>query len=315
MKESLKKFLPGVVVPVVTPLNLDEAPDIPAIKRLADFLIERGVHGIFTLGTSGEVSRLSPDDCLRTIAGTVDAVQGRVPVYAGVTASTGTRQTLKNLKRAEEAGVDFIVATLPYYFPVEDIEEQMEFFLSVADTATRGVLLYNIPWTVVACIQIETVKRLLDHPNIIGIKDSSGDRGYLKQMIALRNPDSFRVLCGHEGLFDPALLSRTDGVISSTANILPATVSRLWNHLHSPEAALDLERIAQVNGLNNCAPYSSTVGLALRKRVLSHFQLIQPVISQPHTRFSDADLSQIRKLAEEAARWEHVEIPEPAAAC
>ncbi|MGE4489030.1 MAG: dihydrodipicolinate synthase family protein [Kiritimatiellales bacterium] len=317
MKAYLKHFKSGVIVPMVTPLNPDESPDLPAIGKLVDFLVDRDVHGIFTLGTTGEVSRLSPDDCLRTIESTVEAVNGRLPVYAGISAATGTQQTLKNLKRAEAAGVDFTVATLPYYFPVEDLEEQVEFFLKVADTATRGILLYNIPWTVVAPIQVETIKRLVEHPNIIGIKDSSGDRDYLEQMIALRNPESFRILCGHEGLFsDTDLLSQTDGIISSTANILPSTVSNLWkNIIGGRDTQIDLERIGKVNSLNRCAPYSSTVGLALRKLVLSHFGLIQPVVSQPHTRFSPEDLKQIHALAEKIADWENVTPMIPAAAC
>jgi len=311
MKEHLSKFKPGVIVPMVTPLNEDESVDTAAVQPLVDFLVNGGVHGIFVLGTTGEVSRLSPDECLRTVETVVSAVNHRLPVYAGVSAPTGTQQTLKNLKRAEQAGADFAVATLPYYFPVEDIEEQVEFFLKVADAASCGVLLYNIPWTVVAQIKVETVERLINHPNIIGIKDSSGDRTYLENMIAMRDPDSFRVLCGHEGLFDPGLLCRTDGVISSTANILPASISKMWASITSADVCQYLERITKVNGLNRCAPYSSTVGLALRKLILSHFDLIQPVVTQPHTRFTPADYEQIAALAKEVAVWENVTQVKP----
>ncbi len=306
MKVYLSKFKKGVIVPMVTPLNEDESVDTAAIKRLVEFLISGGVHGIFALGTTGEVSRLSPDECLHTIESVVTAVDHRLPVYAGVSAPTGTQQTLKNLKRAEEAGADFAVVTLPYYFPVEDTEEQVEFFLKVADAASCGVLLYNIPWTVVAQIKVETVERLISHPNIIGIKDSSGDRCYLEKMLSMRNPGSFRVLCGHEGLFDPVLLCKTDGVISSTANILPASISKMWESVTSADVCQYLERITKVNGLNSCAPYSSTVGLALRKLVLSHFKLIKPVVTQPHTRFTANDLEQIAVLAKEIAAWEGV---------
>lgn len=316
MKRHLIKFKPGVIVPMVTPLNPDESPDLASIPAFVDFLVSRDVQGIFAMGTTGEVSRLSDTNRQKTIERTVAAVNGRVPVYAGITASTGTRQTLENLKAAEQAGVDFTVTTLPYYFPVEDVEEQVEFFLQVADTATRGVLLYNIPWTVVASIELKTVNRLVSHPNIIGIKDSSGDRSYLDQMIALRDPDSFRVLCGHEGLFeDRDLLSQTDGVISSTANIMPSTVSKLWQTEDAETFQRYMDRITEVNGKNSCAPYSSTVGLALRKLVLSHFDLIQPVTTLPHTRFTEDDFKLIETLAEKVARWEVVRgAAEPALA-
>jgi len=292
---------------MVTPLNEDESVDTDAVARLVNFLIDGGVHGIFTLGTTGEISRLNSDECLRAIEAVVSAVDGRLPVYAGISAHAGTKQTLKNLKQAESAGTDYAVVTLPYYFPIEDVGEQIEFFRQIADAASCGILLYNIPWTVVASIQVETIEHLMQHPNIIGIKDSSGDRDYLNQMIALRDPDSFRVLCGHEGLFEPALLRETDGVVSSSANILPASVSKLWKQINSIDCERYLERIAKVNGLNECAPYSSTAGLVLRKRVLAHWGLIQPTTTQPHTRFSQSDLEKIEALADKAAEWEHLD--------
>ena len=297
-------------MPMVTPLNENESVDTDAVARLVDFLIGGGVDGIFTLGTTGEVSRLSSAECQRAIEAAVVAVAGRLPVYAGISAHAGTKQTLENLRQAESAGADFVVVTLPYYFPIEEVGEQIEFFLKIADAASCGILLYNIPWTVVAPIQIETIERLMQHPNIIGIKDSSGDRDYLTQMIALRDPDSFRVLCGHEGLFDPVLLRETDGIVSSSANILPSSVSKMWKQINSIDCERYLERIAKVNGLNDCTPYSSTTGLVLRKRVLSHLNLIQPIATHPHTQFKPSDLEKIEALAEEVAEWEGVATTE-----
>jgi len=310
MKYHSSKFKKGVIVPMVTPLNADESMDTGAVERLVNFLIGGGVHGIFTLGTTGEISRLDPGECLRTIKAVVSAVNGRLPVYAGISAHAGTKQTLRNLKQAERAGADFVVVTLPYYFPIEDVGEQIEFFLKIADAATCGILLYNIPWTVVASIQMETIECLAQHPNIIGIKDSSGDRDYLKQLLSLRDPESFRVLCGHEDLFEPALLRETDGIVSSSANILPSSVSRMWKQINSIDSERYLERIVKVNGLNHCAPYSSTAGLVLRKRVLSHLNLIQPIATRPHTQFTQGDLEKIEALAEEVAEWEGIATTE-----
>ncbi|QHI69107.1 hypothetical protein GT409_06485 [Tichowtungia aerotolerans] len=289
---------------MVTPLHEDESVDTEAIVRLVNFLIGGGVQGILTLGTTGEISRLNQDSWQRTIETVVSTADGRIPIYAGISSHAGTQQTIRNLKSAESAGADFITVTLPYYFPIDDIHEQTEFFLTVADAASRGVLLYNIPWTVVASIRIETIERLIQHPNIVGIKDSSGDREYFKKLLALRDPNSFRVLNGHEGLLDPALLHESDGIVSSTANILPSSTSKMWSKINSLESQAYLDRIAKVNSMNDCAPYSSTVGLALRKLVLSHFNLIKPVVTQPHTRFTKDDLESIAKLAEEAAEWE-----------
>jgi len=295
---------------MVTPLNADESVDTDAVERLVDFLTDGGVDGIFTLGTTGEISRLNPGECLRAIEAVVAAVDGRLPVYAGISAHAGTKQALQNLKQAENAGADYAVVTLPYYFPIEEVGEQIEFFLKIADAATCGILLYNIPWTVVASIKLETIGRLASHPNIIGIKDSSGDRDYLRQLIALRDPDSFRVLCGHEGLFDPELLQETDGVVSSSANIIPSSVSKMWKKINSIDCERYLERIDKVNGLNDCAPYSSTTGMVLRKRVLSHLNLIQPIATHPHTQFTQGDLEKIEALAEEVAEWEGIATTE-----
>ncbi len=309
MKSRLSKFGPGVIVPMVTPLNRDESVDLDAVAPFVDFLVGGGVDGVFALGTTGEISRLDPNECRRAIEATVVAVDGRVPVYAGISAHAGTRQTLENLKQAEESGADFVVVTLPYYFPIEDEGEQIDFFLRVADAATCGVLLYNIPWTVVASIKTGTIERLVQHPNIIGIKDSSGDVDYFNRLLSLRDPDAFRVLCGHEGLFDPALLRETDGMVSSSANILPASVSKAWKNIRSAAADRYLARIEEVNALNGCAPYSSTAGLVLRKLVLGHLNLIQPVTTHPHTRFAQGDLEKIEALARKVAAWEGVGEP------
>lgn len=308
MKEYLSKFKQGVVVPMVTPLQPDESVDTEAFAPFVDFLLQGGVNGIFALGTTGEVSRLDAVEHRQVVEATVAAVAGRTPVYAGIGAHAGTRKTLGNLKQIEAAGADFGVVTLPYYFPITDVNEQVDFFARVADAASFGILLYNIPWTVAASILPETLERLAGHPNIIGIKDSSGDRDYFERLLSLRDPDSFHVLCGHEGLFDPELLCRSDGMVSSSANILPASVSKAWKNIEGSGAKRYLDRVAEVNAMNDCAPYSSTTGLVLRKLVLSRLGLIQPVTTHPHTRFSPEDLEKIDALADTVSEWEGIPV-------
>ncbi len=291
--------LRGVVVPILTPLNSNEEVDVRGIRRLADFLIERGVDGIFALGTTGEVPRLTPQQRRTVLEATAEAVAGRVPFYAGVNSHGGTRQAIACRKEAEAIGADCTVFTLPYYFRIDDTDEQEEFFLKVADDAEKPVLLYNIPWAVTSSIDLDVAERLSSHPCIGGIKDSRGDAEYLTALSRLRRPGEFSVFCGHDDLLDLARELPLDGVVTSASNVLPASTSEYWR-----DGGSRLERIRRLNALNLAAPLSSTNGLVVRKLILEHLGIIGSTMTQPHTRFDAAAEARILAFAEEVAEWE-----------
>lgn len=291
--------LSGVVVPILTPLDSHEEVDVPGIRRLVDFLIERGVDGIFALGTTGEVARLTPQQRRAVLEATAEAVAGRVPFYAGVNSHGGTRQAIVCRKEAEAIGADCTVFTLPYYFRIDDADEQEEFFLRVAEDARKPVLLYNIPWAVTSSIDIEVAERLASHPCIGGIKDSRGNVEYLTALSRLRRPGEFRVFCGHDDLLDLARELHLDGVVTSASNVLPSSTSVYWK-----EGGSRLERIHRLNALNLAAPTSSTNGLVVRKLILEHLGIIGSTMTQPHTRFDAEAVARIIAFAEEVAEWE-----------
>lgn len=289
----------GVVVPILTPLNSQEEVDVKGIRRLVDFLIERGVDGIFALGTTGEVPRLTQQQRHSVLEATVESIAGRVPFYAGISSHGGTRQSITFRREAEALGADCTVFTLPYYFRIDDVDEQEEFFLQVADGATKPILLYNIPWAVTSTIDLEVVERLSLHPCIAGIKDSRGDKAYLTSLARMRKPGKFHVFCGHDELLELSRELNLDGVVTSASNVLPSSTVAFWR-----ESAPYFERIARLNALNAAAPESSTNGLVVRKLILERLGVIGSTMTHPHTRFDQQAMARIMAFADEVAEWE-----------
>ena len=136
----------GIIVPLLTPVNEDESINNDALERLINYVIEGGVDAIFVMGSSGEFARFDTDFRFQTIRAAVEIVNGRVPVYAGVS-DCGTRRVLRHVENAEKAKADAVVVTLPYYFPIRNDDEAYQHFSLVAANTGLPVVLYNIPST------------------------------------------------------------------------------------------------------------------------------------------------------------------------
>jgi 4-hydroxy-tetrahydrodipicolinate synthase len=205
---------------MVTPLTPHGDVDAPAILRLAEHLIAGGVNGIFVLGTSGEGPWLTPSQAERTIAATVGAVGGRVPVLAGVLEAS-TSRALEAAHAAEAAGADAMVVTSPYYYVV-DAAAQRRHVEAIATATALPLVLYNIPEMTRNPFLPETVRRLIESERVIAIKDSAGDRDAFAQFLALRTVrPGFRVLQGAEQQAAPSLLAGADGLVPGLGNLVP----------------------------------------------------------------------------------------------
>ena len=162
--------LHGVVPPIATPVYKDETVDEAGLRRLVNFQLERGVHGLFVLGGTGEFFCFPTREKIRAIETVVDEVNGRVPVVAGVT-DLSTRRAIENSHIAQEAGVDFITSLPPFFFPLGQ-DTISRFYTSLAGESDLPLLLYNIRDPIHTNIQPETVQKLAQNPKIVGIKDS-----------------------------------------------------------------------------------------------------------------------------------------------
>lgn len=224
----------GIIPAMVTPLDNQEELDEAGLRRLVNFLIEGGVHGLFPIGSQGEFYAFSPDEKRRVLEVVVDETAGRVPVYAGTGAVT-TRQVIELNKIAEETGVDAVSVLTPFFINPSQAE-LYEHFVAVAEATNLPVLLYNNPGRTGVKLSVELVARLAEHPNIVGIKDSGGDLSLTIEMIR-QTGDDFAVLMGRDSLIFAGLMHGIKGAIAATANVVPALVVEIYEAFQEGDLA------------------------------------------------------------------------------
>ncbi|MEU6392627.1 dihydrodipicolinate synthase family protein [Streptomyces sp. NPDC046939] len=211
--------LRGVVPPLITPLTPDGEVDMVSMRRLAAHLIGAGVHGLFVLGSSGEGAFLTDGQRRAALEAAVEAAAGRVPVLAGVIETT-TPRVLDRAKDAVKAGADALVATAPFYARTHPAETA-DHFRRLAAAAGLPVFAYDIPAATHTKLDRATVLALAADGTLAGLKDSSGDEGSLRRLLApLRAAaPAFSVLTGSELTVDGALLAGVDGVVPGLGNV------------------------------------------------------------------------------------------------
>lgn len=235
--------LAGVIPPLITPLDSKGHVDSDSLNRLINHLINGGVSGLFLFGSSGEGPWLNETQLVAVLKEAHNAVNGRVPILAGLLEPSTPRviQLMHAIEKTEAA--DAIVVTTPYYFG-SDSRDQIEHFTRVADASALPIVLYNIPPMTHHMLAVETVDALLDHENIVGIKDSAGDMDAFRRLIQLKESrPTFSVLQGAENLAFDALVCGADGIVPGLGNIVPGAFATLIQDVH--ENRHDAARAAQ----------------------------------------------------------------------
>jgi 4-hydroxy-tetrahydrodipicolinate synthase len=217
----------GTIPALVTPLTEKEEINEPALRRLIDHVIKGGAHGIFVVGTTGEFYGLSPDEKQRCFEIAVDETKGRVPVYAGTGAIT-TRDVIALNRRAEAAGVDAVSVLTPMFISPSQDELTKHFEIIAHETSLPVVLYNNKPRTGVT-IDASTVERLATIPNVVGVKDSSGDFTLTSEYIRRTKANNFHVLAGRDTLIHACLCYGGSGAIASCGNVAPALVAEIYD--------------------------------------------------------------------------------------
>lgn len=216
----------GIIPPVATPMQANEDLDLPRLKWFIDHLIASGVHGIFVLGTNSEFYALDEKEKQQVIATAVEHVRGRVPVYAGTGAET-TREVVRLTQMAEREKVDGVSVITPYFISPNQ-QEIFDHYRRIAEHTKLPVVLYNNPATCGGVkIEVDTVARLAQIPNIRAIKDSSGDLQNTNEMIRAV-PDTFSVMMGRDTLIFPALMFGAKGAVPATGNIAPQLLVEIY---------------------------------------------------------------------------------------
>ena len=227
----------GVIIPLLTPFSAEGALDLDAVRPLVDFLIQRGVHGLFPGGTTGEGVLLSGAERKQLCEAVVQAANGRVPVIAHAGALT-TTEALELTVHARGAGAQAAALLPPFYYHYSD-DALFAYFSTVAQAAPDfPIFLYNFPAVTGNAISPALVARLADAcPNIVGMKDSSGNLTTLLACADLHD-GRFIKMVGSDGLILGALAMGVEGCVSGNANVVPELVVRLYD----AAAAGDLDR-------------------------------------------------------------------------
>ncbi|HUX41350.1 MAG TPA: 4-hydroxy-tetrahydrodipicolinate synthase [Rectinemataceae bacterium] len=217
----------GIIPAVITPLDAEGKFNEKAMRKLIDFLIEGGSHGLFVVGAAGEFYGLTPEEKREIFQVTMDQTAGRVPVYAG-TAGITTRETVALTHIAEECKVDAVSVLTPMFVsPSQD--QLIEHFQTIAASTSLPVIMYNNPPKTGVSLSPATVAKLADTPNIIGIKDSCGDLTVTGEFIRLTKGKKFSVLMGRDTLIFGALCYGATGSIASCANVAPRICADIYN--------------------------------------------------------------------------------------
>jgi len=214
MKNTIFK---GMATAIVTPMT-ENGIDYEALGRFIDFQIEKGINAIVVMGTTGENATIEPEDQKEVIRFTVEKVAKRVPVIAG-TGTNNTAHVLHNTRAACEVGADAILVVTPYYNKATQ-KGLIQHFTTIADASTVPVILYNVPGRTGCNLLPKTVAVLAEHPNIVGLKEATGNMAQMVEIMHLCG-DKIDVYSGEDALTVPMMAMGGAGTISVVSNVVP----------------------------------------------------------------------------------------------
>ncbi|MBQ9677107.1 MAG: dihydrodipicolinate synthase family protein [Prevotella sp.] len=291
----IQKKYHGVVVPMVTPVTENGTLDTQAVERIIAFFVQAGVSPLL-MGTTGEGNSVSQKDGLLFVETAVKAAQGRITIYAGLTGNCFAEQ-LAQAEAYTQAGADVIVATLPTYYALT--EEQMEnYYRTLADSIKGPLMLYNILATTHMSIPVEVIRRLADHPNIVGLKDSERDLERMAQCIAIaKDRDDFCYFCGWAAQSAHSLELGGDGIVPSTGNYVPEMFQQLYEAAVKGDMTTANRLQDETNEIAKIYQKDRTLGQSLTalKVMMQTKGLCEPWMLMPLTRLSAEEEQEIKK--------------------
>ena len=308
----MKNCIHGVVPPMVTPLKPDGTLDVEGTERLVEHILAGGVHGLFLLGTTGEAPDLPYEvrrELIRTVCSkikqskqsnnrTIEQSNNQpVPVLVGIT-DTVFSESLKLAEFAKACGASALVAAPPYYFAAGQ-PELIAYYTRLADQVPLPLYLYNMPSQVKVMIEVKTVVELAKHPNIVGLKDSSGNIGYFNACrYHLRDQKDFAILMGPEEAMGEVVLMGASGGVAGGANIFPKTFVDIYHAAVAQDVdrVRELqERIMRVSSLIYGVGHHNSSFVKGVKCALSLMGICSDTLAAPREPFNEADRELIRQ--------------------
>jgi dihydrodipicolinate synthase/N-acetylneuraminate lyase len=218
----------GIFAPHMVPLDGAGRIDEGELRRYVDWLIAKGVHGLYPNGSTGEFTRFTPEERRRVVEIVCEHAAGRAVVLAGA-AEANTRETIRACETYAGFGARAVAIVAPFYYRLGP-ESVYAYFREIAVNSPIDVTLYNIP-LFASPIDVPTIRRLAELPRVVGIKDSSGDLTFMMRMIAAVRPGrpDFSFLTGWEALLVPSLMIGVDGGTHATAGVVPEVMRSLYD--------------------------------------------------------------------------------------
>ena len=287
----------GIFPPMITPLNSDFSLDVAHAEKLIEHLIDGGVHGIFIIGTTGESASISLDVKVDLIRLTCKLVNGRVPVLVGITECSFV-QSLDLAAVAYESGASALVAAPPFYINI-DQDELVNYYQKLADAVNLPLFLYDMPSHTKVNIAVESAITLSAHPNIIGLKDSSGNQENFSALCAaFKDQPAFKLFIGPEEILASTLEMGGHGGVSGGANMFP----KLYVALYEAFQKQDSDRVQSLHetilflseNIYKNGTYKSSYLKGL-KAALSFEDLCDGTLALPLYAYSEEEQAELRQ--------------------
>jgi 4-hydroxy-tetrahydrodipicolinate synthase len=301
--ESLPLHLSGSITALATPFLASGELDLQAWRALLKQQVDGGTQGVVVAGSTGEAAALSDDEYDTLLRIALEEVHGRIPVLAG-TGQMNTAKTIAATRRAAAGGAQVaLVVTPPYVRPTQ--AGLVAHYRAVADQGGLPVVLYNVPGRTGCDLLPETVAELVDHPNIIGIKEARSEPERMSALLGLRR-DGFAILSGDDPTSSRAMLAGADGLVSVGSNALPRTFRRLCDAARTGDAAAAAALDAQLQEIYGFLGVESNpipVKALLQRAGFGHgLRLPLLTLSATHTDTADRLAALVQTLEAQSSR-------------
>lgn len=218
---------PGIYAAMATPLTREGEVDPVGVKNVVDYLFENGTTGLSILGSTGEGPALTIAQRQHALEATLEATNGRGAVFTGAASST-VAEVVKSLKTVAGTGAKGALVPPPYYYRL-DTAGIVSFYQHIAEASPVPIIIYNIPPMTKLQVPVEAVEELIAHPNIMGLKDSSGDFGYFCALARIaKGSESFTLYTGSDAMLAAALFVGGHGLIGGAVNLVPDVLVALY---------------------------------------------------------------------------------------
>lgn len=290
----------GIIPPMITPLSDMNSLDIPGLEKLIEHILSGGVQGLFILGTTGEAQSLSYELRHELIERVCRQVNQRVPVLVGIS-DTSLVESMHLAGKAYAEGASAVVSAPPYYYAPAQ-QELVDFYQGLAEALPLPLFLYNMPSHVKVKIDPATLKTIAEHPNVIGLKDSSADMVYFHSLIqVMKDKPDFSLLVGPEELTAEAVLLGADGGVNGGANMFPSLYVNMYRAAKSRDLDSVTELQQQIMYISNSIYKIGKYGSSYLKGVkcsCSLLGLCNDYMALPFQRFNAPERKRVQQILE-----------------